>query len=312
MCRAAGVTDQEPTTYGPKTTTSVIRNHLFSAHADTWIEACDRMKITIGGMGAFQAKVAAHRAKHAPGASQSAPDSQAEPVPEFSREALLDAIADLVIVDDLSVNIIESPRLRKIILMCREELKNSDIPHRTTLRTRIDQLWEEHIQELRNDFKHAAGKVSLTADLWTDPNLSPYMAVTAHWIEIKEVQSPRGVEKVMVWRADLIAFHRVPGRHTGNHLAAALLHILDRLKMTSKIGWLTLDNATNNDTMMTSLAESLNLRGIPFVATERQIRCFPHITNLACQAVLCAIGTDLGLAAVTETCYDIRLRCTIM
>ncbi|KAF6745190.1 hypothetical protein DFP72DRAFT_824677 [Ephemerocybe angulata] len=29
--------------------------------------------------------------------------------------------------------------------------------------------------------------------------------------------------------------------------------------------------------------------------------CFPHITNLACQAVLCAIGTDLGLAAVTET-----------
>ena len=99
--RTAGVTDFEPVSYGAKTTTSVIRNHLFYAHADTWIEACDKMKITIGGKDAFQAKITAYRAKNTPGANAVPVDARAEPVPEFSQEALIDAIADLVIVDDL-------------------------------------------------------------------------------------------------------------------------------------------------------------------------------------------------------------------
>lgn len=61
------------------------------------------------------------------------------------------------------------------------------------------------------------------------------MAVTAHWIEIRDQQTSRGMEKCMVFRAELVAFHRVPGRHTGEHLAAALLHVLDRVNMTSKV-----------------------------------------------------------------------------
>ena len=27
------------------------------------------------------------------------------------------------------------------------------------------------------------GKISYTMDLWSDPNLTPFMAMTAHWIE---------------------------------------------------------------------------------------------------------------------------------
>ena len=75
----------------------------------------------------------------------------------------------------------------------------------------------------------------MTTDMWSDPNLRPFMAVTAHWIEAKTVMTAEGPVTNLVLRADLIAFHNLPGRHTGEHLGTALLHVLDRLKITGKV-----------------------------------------------------------------------------
>ena len=84
--------------------------------------------------------------------------------------------------------------------------------------------------------QNALGKISLTTDLWSDPNLSPFMAVTAHWIKATIVkQTPEGLQYSLHLRAELIGFHRVPGQHTGEHLAQAFLYILDRLLITSKV-----------------------------------------------------------------------------
>ena len=51
----------------------------------------------------------------------------------------------------------------------------------------------------------------MTMDMWSDPNLSPFMAVTAHWIEAKEVSTPKGPQYEINLRSDLIGFHHVPG-----------------------------------------------------------------------------------------------------
>ena len=60
------------------------------------------------------------------------------------------------------------------------------------------------------------------------------MAVTAHWIEaIGDRKS--GVQNKLRLRADLIGFHKLPGRHTGDHLAHCFLFITDRVKVTSKV-----------------------------------------------------------------------------
>ncbi|KAJ2934002.1 hypothetical protein H1R20_g3089, partial [Candolleomyces eurysporus] len=135
--------------------------------------------------------------------------------------------------------------------------------------------------------------------MWSDPNLQPFMAVTAHWIEPKTVQTAEGPVTDLQLGADLIAFHNLPGRHTGEHLANALVFILDRLKLTNQLGWITVDNASNNDTMMDHLSDLLSRRGINFSETDNRIRCFPHITNLASKAVLTAI-TNIRLAAVND------------
>jgi hypothetical protein len=77
------------------------------------------------------------------------------------------------------------------------------------------------------------GKISFTMDIWTDFNLKPYMAVTAHWLERSSLQQ----QKINL-RADLIGFIHIPGSHSGDRLAEAFLFILDRFKLAKKVKYL--------------------------------------------------------------------------
>lgn len=72
-------------------------------------------------------------------------------------------------------------------------------------------------------------------DMWSDPNLSPFMAVTAHWIQAVPKETSEGQDFILELRADLVGFHRVPGHHTGEHLAQAFMHILERLSISHKV-----------------------------------------------------------------------------
>ena len=72
-------------------------------------------------------------------------------------------------------------------------------------------------------------------DMWSDPNLTPFMAVTAHWIKGKTEETVNGPKLVLNLHADLIGFQRVPGHHDGKHLAHAFLFVTDRLKITEKV-----------------------------------------------------------------------------
>ncbi|KIK41147.1 hypothetical protein CY34DRAFT_85941, partial [Suillus luteus UH-Slu-Lm8-n1] len=89
--------------------------------------------------------------------------------------------------------------------------------------------FHEHFNALKRDLAAALGKVSFTSDLWSDSNLCPFMAVTAHWIARADHSS------VLVLNTALIAFHHVPGSHTGELLAEVILHLLDRAGVTKKV-----------------------------------------------------------------------------
>lgn len=77
-------------------------------------------------------------------------------------------------------------------------------------------------------------------DMWSDENLSPFMGVTAHRINMVQINTPIGPRTALELRSYLIGFHRVTGHHTGEHLGQKLVHILDRLQITSKVSDLLL------------------------------------------------------------------------
>lgn len=80
--------------------------------------------------------------------------------------------------------------------------------------------------------QQSVGKISFTTDCWTDPNQRSFMAVTAHWIQLTVAAD--GTEQLKL-RSDLIGFHKIPGQHTGIHLANCFIYITDRLNITHKV-----------------------------------------------------------------------------
>lgn len=73
------------------------------------------------------------------------------------------------------------------------------------------------------------GRVSLTFDIWSAASLCPFMAVTAHWIK----RHPTGS---MTLESDLLAFHYLPGNHTGERIALALIEVIDFFDISDKVG----------------------------------------------------------------------------
>jgi hypothetical protein len=173
--------------------------------------------------------------------------------------------------------------------------------------------------------QRALGKISFTSDIWSDPNLVPYDAITAHWIQTTPVKTPHGEQLQLTLQADLIAFIHLPGHHTGEHLKEVFVYAVDRLGIAHKVrvslsvfswvtlsksGHITMDSASNNDTFARELEEEFVKRGIEWGAaqnrirlvtmlvqlfTHQGIRCCPHVVNIATRAVLDKV-TDLSLA----------------
>lgn len=64
-----------------------------------------------------------------------------------------------------SLNVIESPKLRAIFLMLREQLVEANIPSRTTIRARIIEMWHEHLNSLEERMLVSTNVLSTTLQI---------------------------------------------------------------------------------------------------------------------------------------------------
>ncbi|KAF5347876.1 hypothetical protein D9757_013414 [Collybiopsis confluens] len=275
--------------YGQQTGTDGRRQHLIKNHHDEWIESCITLDIALT---AGPAKVALQDYQSRKGlAEPSVPftsTSQSLPHGPFSKEAFVDSLMIWIVADDQSLNVVESWHFRNMLLQLRSQLKESDIPHRHTLRTRILESVDEYWNEIAKEMQSAEGTVSITDDIWTDLEKRAFLAITGHWISAKIIKTSTGEKKELTMHSALIGFVRLPGSHTGHHISEAFVSVMNRLGLLNKIGWITSDNASNNDTFMACLSQSLRAHRPDFIwdPRERRIRCFAHIVNLACKALL--------------------------
>ncbi|KAJ6576013.1 hypothetical protein DFH09DRAFT_914990, partial [Mycena vulgaris] len=138
------------TTFAMTTSSGVLRKHLYEHHLEAWVEGCDKLKYTIKARKTLQ-YVDAYRARKA-GKTGTAPNPEPDKNrQEFSQEAFVDALVEFIVGDDQSINVVENAQLRAIFLMLRAELKDSDIPHRTKIRKRIMEIWDEHLNTLQRE-----------------------------------------------------------------------------------------------------------------------------------------------------------------
>ena len=65
-------------------------------------------------------------------------------------------------------------------------------------------------------------------------------------------------------------------------------------ELETKIGYFTLDNASNNDIALVQIAEYLAERGVKFNPQKRQLCCcFGRVINLVVKAFLWGVNTEV-------------------
>ncbi|EUC58850.1 HAT family dimerization protein, partial [Rhizoctonia solani AG-3 Rhs1AP] len=202
--------------------------------------------------------------------------------PKFTLEGFLDRLVCWMVVDDQAFNLLEIPEFRDLMLYSTQGLiKDSNLPHRDKLELLAHAMYCLEKDIIDKDMQSSRGSISLTSDLWSDIRIRSFMAVTAHYIDA-----------LGILHDHLIAFRKLDGHHTGINIAHALHEVLQESGIADKIGYITLENASNNNTAMTELAEQVEEQGNKFHPDWNRIRCFPHILNLAVQLILKSLNVS--------------------
>ncbi|XP_015691340.2 zinc finger BED domain-containing protein RICESLEEPER 2-like [Oryza brachyantha] len=158
---------------------------------------------------------------------------------------------------------------------------------RTTARNDCISAFNEQKSVLKEMFKGATCRFSLTADMWTSNQTMGYMCVTCHFIDVD-------------WKIHkrIIKFFRVKTPHTGFEMFNTMLSCIQDWNIADKIFSVTLDNASANDAMVALLKCNLKTKNaIPSRGKLLHNRCAAHVINL--------IAKD-GLKVVDSIVSNIR------
>jgi hypothetical protein len=123
--------------------------------------------------------------------------------------------------------------------------------------------------------------VHFTFDLWTSPNHRSFLGVVGHWVD-----ADGNLHNT------LLGLRRFYGAHTGANQAAYFWQVAKEFSLTKKIGYFTLDNASNNDTALVIIGNMLKGIGVSFDPIRRRLRCFGHVINLVVKAFLWGVDVD--------------------
>ncbi|KAF8831071.1 hypothetical protein HHX47_DHR1000060 [Lentinula edodes] len=222
----------------------------------------------------------------------------------FTIEGFREHLERWVAVDDQSIAVVECPEFWDLLWYTGTELEESDIPHRTKLSELIDKRFKSEYNKVIDEIRNSLGRLAITGDIWSRINLEGYLAITISYLHRK----PSGTIEM---RTQLVAFCHVTASHTGANIAKIVMDILTDLGVLNKVPkqMVTLDNASNNNTMMTSVAEELKVLGIPFDVVGNRIQCFPHVVNIAVKTglkhltMLLGSATDSDLEGTTDSLH---------
>lgn len=188
-------------------------------------------------------------------------------IPQFK-----EAVARLIAVHSLPYTLVEIPEFWACILavnrMATEIIKvtRQDVPNLLTSTYLI------HKDALKAKLQASETWIHFSHDMWTSPNHKSFMAINAHFVDSEQ----RDIA------CALLALREFTGTHSGEAMASEFLRVIDEYGIRGKVGFITMDNASPNDTFMTHISRHLK----DFDPVLQRVRCFGHIVNLAVQAFL--------------------------
>jgi hypothetical protein len=124
--------------------------------------------------------------------------------------------------------------------------------------------------------RKARSQIHLSFDLWTSPNYKAVIGIVGHWTA--EDYSLKTV---------LLAIREIHGPHNGYNIGTKVFEVIQEYGFASKVGYCVTDNATNNETALKVLAQSLlEIHSVTYDVSSHRLHCLSHIINLVVKALL--------------------------
>lgn len=181
-------------------------------------------------------------------------------------------VTEAIIYHDLPFRYVEFEKVRE-----RDKYLNPECKPicRQTAALDVYRRYEVEKEKLKGLLEKHRGRVCLTADLWVSkPQNTGYICLTVHYIDDD-------------WRLDnkILEFCEMKSPHTGDLIATKIFESLKEWGLEKKIFSITLDNATNNNSMVRILAGKLQMTsgsggGLLCDGKYIHVRCCAHILNL--------------------------------
>ena len=190
----------------------------------------------------------------------------------FENAVYRELLVQFMIESNCAFRLVELKSFRNFVSYCSNSARSIT---RFTIRRGIRRQYQEMFPRIKTrliSHVDGGGTVSLTLDAWTSSNNTPFLGITAHFLE----------KITWSFQSLLIGFEPLAGSHTSENLAKVTHKVVQKFGIENAVHTITSDNASVNVAMFRIL-EGLLPR---FTVGDGHIRCMAHVINLAAQTVL--------------------------
>jgi hypothetical protein len=149
-----------------------------------------------------------------------------------------------------------------------------EFPSVRTFGRRLRSIVEERQQNILRRLPDGA-KLSIALDCWTSPFQQAFLAVTGYFID-----------NDWNYREILLGFEPLHGTHSGVNLSAVLMKLLLQHKIADRVLAITADNASNNNTLISSIQESVQSLDLNNDTMIIRVPCMAHVIQLSLKQLL--------------------------
>jgi BED zinc finger len=152
---------------------------------------------------------------------------------------------DFQISCNLPFSLVQATSFRALIQYINPEADSLLLESLSSIKTLLLSQFAIEKEAIRQRLQSSQSSIHLSLDSWTSSNHLPIQGVIAHTVVDSQLQ-----EYVLALRV-------IQGCHTGENLAPIVLDILQDYSITHKLGYIQMDNATNNNTLMAALSSGI-------------------------------------------------------
>ncbi|KAI6788131.1 hypothetical protein KC361_g9215 [Hortaea werneckii] len=189
-----------------------------------------------------------------------------------------DALARFIVRANVSHRVVELNEFEELCRALNPQCAQTLLKSHTSIPRQIHSNYERQRRVVAQALQSSASRINICTDSWTSG--------INHQGEFQSIYA-RFVSRDGRLQHTLLAVPELHHGHAGELVAPLVMQTLETYGVEKRLGYLTADNASANDTLCRAIEESLSSRhGIDWDARQNRLRCLGHVLNIAVQAFL--------------------------